>query len=365
MKKLLSVLLSATLLVSGMALFAACTPNEPDPEPVSPTLKIVGDVQELYGGENGWPQAVLVAKKDFIAENTAFVEDFIAAMQANEGWLAAEDTQPQAIVDAITDHLGGANPTFNAKNLTKEVIANCAIRFEAAADCKEEVNAFLQSLTAVGVQGLSVSDDFYYQPDSDDQGSAATEVVADVYAPDGAPALSLAQLMSEDMQFGEGNTVTYNVVAASSIQTFVTGEEPQAELCVLPVNAAAKLLGKGEVYQMLGTVTHGNIYVLSAASKGYADLTSANLKEQLLGKTVGCIQLDNVVGLTLKVVLDNSDIPFEVIEDVSEATADDVVYLLNISDPATMITPAAPYDYMVAAEPVVSAKVNASANAAK
>ena len=189
-------------------------------------------------------------------------------------------------------------------------------------------------------------------------------VVADVYAPDGAPALSLAQLMSEDMQFGEGNTVTYNVVAASSIQTYVTGEEPQAELCVLPVNAAAKLLGKGDVYQMLGTVTHGNIYVLSAASKGYADLTSANLKEQLLGKTVGCIQLDNVVGLTLKVVLDNSDIPFEVIEDVSEATADDVVYLLNISDPATMITPAAPYDYMVAAEPVVSAKVNASAKAA-
>ena len=188
-------------------------------------------------------------------------------------------------------------------------------------------------------------------------------MVADIYAPDGAPALSLAQLMSEDMQFGEGNTVTYNVVAASSIQTYVTGEDPQAELCVLPVNAAAKLLGKGDVYQMLGTVTHGNIYVLSAA-EGYADLTAANLKEQLLGKTVGCIQLDNVVGLTLKVVLDNNDIPFEVIEDVSEATGSDVVYLLNISDPATMITPAAPYDYMVAAEPVVSAKVNASAKAA-
>ena len=119
MKKLLSVLLSATLFVSGMALFAACAPNEPDPTPVRKTLKIVGDVQELYGGENGWPQAVLVAKKDFIAENAEFVEDFIAAMQANEDWLAAEDTQPQAIVDAITDHLGGANPTFNAKNLTK------------------------------------------------------------------------------------------------------------------------------------------------------------------------------------------------------------------------------------------------------
>ena len=163
MKKLLSVLLSATLLVSGMALFAACTPNEPDPTPVRKTLKIVGDVQELYGGENGWPQAVLVAKKDFIAENAEFVEDFIAAMQANEDWLAAEDTQPQAIVDAITDHLGGANPTFNAKNLTKEVIANCAIRFDAAADCKEEVNAFLESLSAVSGQSFSMADAFFYQ----------------------------------------------------------------------------------------------------------------------------------------------------------------------------------------------------------
>lgn len=188
-------------------------------------------------------------------------------------------------------------------------------------------------------------------------------VVADVYAPDGAPALSLAQLMNDDMQFGEGNKITYNVVAASAIQTYVTGEDPQAELCVLPVNAAAQLLGEAEVYQMLGTVTHGNIYILSAASKGYSALNSNNLKEELLGKTVGCIQLSNVVGLTLRIVLENHDIPYEVIEDVSQATKDDVVYLLNISDPATMITPAAEYDYMVAAEPVVSTKVGMTGGA--
>ena len=195
----------------------------------------------------------------------------------------------------------------------------------------------------------------------DQPGGTEVAAVADVYAPDGAPALALAQLMSEENQFG--GTVTYNVVNASAINTYVTGEDPQAELCILPVNAAAQALGKKEEYQMLGTVTHGNIFVLSAASKNHEMLTAENLSDQLLGKTVGCIQLQNVVGLTLRIVLQNNNIPFEIVEDVSQATEDDVVYLLNIADPATMIVPSAEYDYMVAAEPVVSAKVTGTKGA--
>ena len=91
-----------------------------------------------------------------------------------------------------------------------------------------------------------------------------------VYAPDGAPALALAQLMSEDMQFG--GTVTYNVVAADTIQTYVTGNAPKADIAVLPVNAAAMLLGKGDAYQMLGAVTHGNDRALW--SRGRVDAVS-------------------------------------------------------------------------------------------
>ena len=178
----------------------------------------------------------------------------------------------------------------------------------------------------------------------------------DVYAPDGAPALALAQLMNEEMQFGSERRVEYNVVAASTIQTYVQGDG-QAELCVMPHNAAAQALGKGGGYQMLGTVTHGNIYVLSAASNNYEKLSAANLETQLPGKTIGCIQLQQVVGLTLRIVLQEAGLKTQIIEDVSEATEDDTVYLLNISDPATMINPTAEYDYMVAAEPVVSAKV--------
>lgn len=184
----------------------------------------------------------------------------------------------------------------------------------------------------------------------------------DVYAPDGAPALALAQLMDEEMQFGSERRVEYNVVAASTIQTYVQGDEP-AELCVMPLNAAAQLLGKSEEYRMLGTVTHGNIYVLSAASNNYEELSADNLEEQLSGKTIGCIQLQQVVGLTLRIVLKNAGVNVQIIEDVSQATDAETVYLLNISDPSTMINPSAEYDYMVAAEPVVSAKIKGTKGA--
>lgn len=174
---------------------------------------------------------------------------------------------------------------------------------------------------------------------------------ADVYAPDGAPALALAQLMSENMQFG--GTVNYSVVNANTIQTYVTGENPQAELCVLPVNAAAMSLGSGENYKMLGTVTHGNIYVVSNTEK--TELTAQNIGALLTGKVVGCIQLQSFVGFALQIVLDKYDVSYQVIED-PEKPAADVVNLVNIPDPANQITGVTPYDYMVAAEPVVSTK---------
>ncbi len=185
----------------------------------------------------------------------------------------------------------------------------------------------------------------------DNPGGETQTFTADVYAPDGAPALALAQLMSENMQFG--GTVNYNVVNANTIQTYVTGENPQAELCVLPVNAAAKMLGSGENYKMLGTVTHGNIYILSNTET--AELTQDNLGEQLAGKMVGCIQLENFVGFALQIVLDNLGIEYRIAED-EEDVQENIVNIVNIANPASQITGTATYDYMVAAEPVVSTK---------
>ncbi len=138
-----------------------------------------------------------------------------------------------------------------------------------------------------------------------------------VYMPDGAPALALGLPMYEN---NDRDGVEYHVVSAQVIQTYVTGNQPEADVCVLPVNLAAKLLGSGEAYQMAGVVTHGNMYFLAEENTVY---TEENLSG-LVGKTLGVVQLNNVPGLTLKIALNEHGVPFNDMSSGGEARSDAV-----------------------------------------
>lgn len=177
-----------------------------------------------------------------------------------------------------------------------------------------------------------------------------------VYTPDGAPAIAMAQLMSENPDLGE--TVEYYVVNSTEITSHVTynDEAKNSDLCVLPVNAASKLLGTGEKYQMLGTVTHGNLYLLKREA-GLPSVESIEDLQNLVGKTVGVVQLANVPGLTFKAILNNNGIPYsEVGNDGAPAT--DKVNLKAYAD-ATTVTPAATdCDYFVVPEPAATTKTS-------
>lgn len=120
-----------------------------------------------------------------------------------------------------------------------------------------------------------------------------------VYMPDGAPSLALAKLLHEDTQ---EDGVVYRVVDPKEIKAQVTytDTDKNADLCVLPLTAATKLLGDGENYQMLGAVTHGNLYLVSKEDVCF----SAQNISQLAGKTVGVLQLKEVPGLVLQTVLE-------------------------------------------------------------
>ena len=63
-----------------------------------------------------------------------------------------------------------------------------------------------------------------------------------VYAPDGAPALALAYAISQ-----KDDRFDYRIVDSALIHIQVTGRNPQADFCILPVNLASKLLGNGEI----------------------------------------------------------------------------------------------------------------------
>ena len=94
--------------------------------------------------------------------------------------------------------------------------------------------------------------------------------------------------------------VSYYVVDSTVITSKISANESDnnADLCVLPVNVAAKRLGSGDEYQMLGLVTQGNMYLISNKDVAAVETLSA-----LKGETVGLAQIANVPGLTLKAAL--------------------------------------------------------------
>lgn len=167
-----------------------------------------------------------------------------------------------------------------------------------------------------------------------------------VYMPDGAPALALAGAMAEDTA---DDGVSYRVVNPSVIVTRVTAEKPEnnADICVLPLNSATQKLGKGDKYQMLGAVTHGNLFLVSKNTD--TAYTAENLTA-LKGKTVGVLQLDKVPGLTLKTVLKKQGIAFF----EGEETQADKVRLVGLASAQDMGVVDA--DCFLLAEPAVSAQ---------
>lgn len=182
------------------------------------------------------------------------------------------------------------------------------------------------------------------------EGQSATTEDVTVYMPDGAPAIVMAGLMNADT---EDDGVIYRVVASSLIASKVTNEdmEKNADLCVLPITAASKLLGKGDKYQLLGLVTQGNLYMI--AKDAETTYTAENLSA-LVGKTVGVLQINEVPGLTFKAVLNKNNVAWQEVKNDGEKAADKV-NLLAISG-ADAVGATEGVDCFVLAEPAVSAQ---------
>ncbi len=262
---------------------------------------IKGDLQRLYGGENGYPQAVLVAKKELVETQAAWLQSFTAQLRDSMQWLStATGTE---LVEAVQSHMAdkAANTSLKAPLLSSEVVSRCGIRFTYASADKEEVNDFLRNIRGVDANAAAnPQDGFYwdYTPTETQPEMVSPKSEITVCMPDGAPALALAKMMRDDT---DSDGVTYKVVDSGSISAQVTysDEAKNADLCVLPITAASKLLGSGEKYIMLGTVTHGNLYLISKDGEA---ITAENISS-LQGKKIGVLQMNNVPGLTLKTVL--------------------------------------------------------------
>ncbi len=135
--------------------------------------------------------------------------------------------------------------------------------------------------------------------------SSASPANLSFYAPDGAPALSIAKFIKDNENFGMNANISYNVVSANNIgPTMMQGK---GDFIVMPINAASKLYkaNASDPYVMTAVVTHGNLYIVSNE-----EITL----EGLIGKVIGVIGRGLVPDLTFKAILKDNGLLDSVVE---------------------------------------------------
>lgn len=258
------------------------------------------DVQQLYGGN--YPQAVLVVKKSVVESDASFVKSLIDAVTANAAWLTADEDNAQSAVTAINGSLADGVTASLDGSITQTVVENCNVYFENALAAKQSVASYLTAMKSVSSDAAAdLSDSFYYSQPTGELSSDATGEYS-VYMPDGAPALAMAQLIKDDMQFDR--RVSYTVVSANNIGPSVLTKK--ADVAIMPITAASKTIGNGENYVFVGVVTHGNLFVMGV--DGISELSD------LKGKTVGIIGQGQVPDLTFRYLLNKANIGYAVAE---------------------------------------------------
>lgn len=133
-----------------------------------------------------------------------------------------------------------------------------------------------------------------------------------VYMPDGAPALALARMvamaepgedgMTDRRTFGRYDRgVTYSLVAESALAATVA--KGDADIAIMPTNAAASVFNKGAKIKIVSINVHGLVYMV-----GKAEITDLN---QLKGKVVYSIGQTGTPGFMFQYILTQAGIEFE------------------------------------------------------
>lgn len=259
------------------------------------------DVQTLYGGS--YPQAVIVAKKSVVQNDSEFITSLISALEENSSWITQNDENAKSAVDAINSvsSLTEAEQSLKKGIINKDVVNRCNVRFASAESMKTQIDSYINSVREIEQAAANVlPQEFYYAPASETTSNPSGSYT--VVMPDGAPSLAVAKLIKDNNQFNR--QVNYSVVSASVIASKVTSDK--ADVVIMPLTAASKTAAKNGEYVMLGVVTHGNLFIVSNG-----EISSLN---DLNGKTVGVIGQGQVPDLTMKIILKNNNFNYSIAE---------------------------------------------------
>lgn len=273
-------------------------------------------LQQLYDSEEkAYPQAVLMIKSSVLEEYPEIFTAFSSNTAGNVEWAKSNTAEAVAAVKSLFD-----NTTLTAESMTSQVIDNCKIYFQSAADGKESVNAYIEDIRLIySASANVVNDDFYY---SDASGASEAVLTGEntiknnnesfdsgktlsVYAPDGAPALAIAKFINDSYDLGTGVSVGYNIVKSDEIGSAMA--QSKGDIIIMPVSAATKMYAAGnnqsDPYKLAAVMTHGNFYIMSTEN-----ITLNDLK----GKRIGVPNRGQVPDWTFQSVLNKNDITFTV-----------------------------------------------------
>lgn len=143
------------------------------------------------------------------------------------------------------------------------------------------------------------------------------------YVPDGAPALSVANIMA-DKKVGNADV---EVVVSTGKDVVAKCTAGEADMAVLPTNSAVKICSERDDYQLFSVNVYGVLYVV-----GTQQISSlADLK----GKVVHSIGLGNTPEYVFSKVLENAGIAFE--KEVDSAKDDNTVGIKYYDDASSIL----------------------------
>ncbi len=260
------------------------------------------DVQELYDSEaKAYPQAVLMVKSSLLNAHPELVTYISGKISDNVNWAKQNATDAISAVKGVYPSTTLLAPMFSEK-----AIDGCKIYFQSAEDAKTSVQNYINDIRGINQNSANaVGDDFFYTPSSASGEWQSSEI--SFYAPDGAPAISIAKFICDNDDFGTGKTVNYNVVDAGSIVSKMA--QSTADIILMPINGASKMYkasnNASNPYKLVSVITHGNFYIMSKTKLTLNDL---------VGKKIAVPNMGAVPDWTLRVILQKNGLEIKVVD---------------------------------------------------
>ena len=273
MKKILSVILILTMLVTGLLLVSCNDYQKPtNDQGYSIALDLTEEWNKISNGAQ-LVQGCIVVRKGFAESNPATVKKFLDEYKDSVLFTKANPKEASNYIKEFG--------IFDNAAIAEKAIPNCNIAYLEGDTMKSYMSDFLNAMYSVAPASIGnkiPSDDFYYFRSENENFETNNVRITTL---NGTTGFGMAKLMHDASVNETENNYTFNVVsdATNIVAGLINGS---IDIAALPTNAASNVYNKanGSV-QILAINTLGVLYALDKTGE-------INSISDLEGKTIYC-----------------------------------------------------------------------------